>query len=149
MSIKDLFKKPFLSKSKQEGAFLFEGSSKEIGQKIEKHVGEFLSKKSFEILEYNYSVPQGEIDIVAKENQGNNCSQIVFIEVKASHEKTLSYFPEEKVSPAKIKKLAFAAESWLQQHPDIDNCRFDVISVIYHPQQGVKDLQHFKDAIEL
>lgn len=144
MKFKDLFKKPFLSNSKEERAFLFEGSSKEIGQKIEKTVGEFLSKKSFEILEYNYSVPQGEIDIVARENQ-----QIVFIEVKASHEKTLSYFPEEKVSPSKIKKLAFAAESWLQLHPEVDNCRFDVISVIYNPQQGVKDLHHFKDAIEL
>jgi putative endonuclease len=144
LNIKDLFKKPFLSNSKQEGAFLFEGSSKEIGQKIERVVGEFLSKKSFEILEYNYSVPQGEIDIVAKENQ-----QVVFIEVKASHEKTHSYFPEEKVSASKIKKLALAADSWLQQHPEIDNCRFDVISVIYHPQKGVKDLHHFKDAIEL
>lgn len=147
MNFKERFLKPFLFKfkrAKKERVFSFKGHSKEIGHEIEQWVGEFLTKKSFEILEYNYSVPQGEIDLIAKES-----NEVVFIEVKAIHERTLTYLPEEKVSSEKINRLVKAGESWLQAHPNCDECRFDVIAIIYNPTEGVKDLKHFRNAIEL
>lgn len=119
------------------------GNTKEIGEKIEKWVGEFLLKKSFEILEYNYSVPHGEIDIIAIEDK-----ELVFIEVKACHERDRDYFPEEKVTFSKITKLTKAAESWLQLHPEYEGGRFDVIAVNYHSEEGVKTLKHYRNAIE-
>lgn len=146
MNFKETLLKPLLFKfktNKKEGVFSFKGNSKEIGLQIEQWVGEFLRKKSFEILEFNYSVPHGEIDIVAKEN-----TEVVFIEVKAIQDKALSYYPEEKVTSSKAEKLSIAAESWLQAHPSVEECRFDVIAVIYQPNQGVVDLKHFRNAVE-
>ena len=49
----------------------------------------------------------------------------------------------------KIHKFSLAAESWLQSHPEVTECRIDVIAVIYEPNRGVTDLKHFRNAVEL
>lgn len=70
---------------------------------------ELLKKNGYQILERNYRIRGGEIDIVAKEK-----STLVFIEVKTrySHEFGL---PSEAMTPWKIKFLLKTARFYIQK----------------------------------
>lgn len=67
----------------------------------------FLKKNGYKILERNYRIRGGEIDIVAKEG-----GALVFVEVKTrySHEFGL---PEESMTPWKIKALLKTAQFYI------------------------------------
>lgn len=73
------------------------------GSNGEKMAIKFLENKGYKILESNFRLRGGEIDIVARDQE---C--LVFIEVKTrnSHEFGL---PEEAITPAKINLLKRAA----------------------------------------
>lgn len=94
------------------------------GIRAENAVCEFLSRKSFAILDRNYRIRQGEIDIVAQDQ-----SELVFIEVKYLSGKCLNYFPEEQVTRSKRKRLESAAKAWMNHH-NFKSCRFDVVAVM-------------------
>lgn len=68
---------------------------------------EFLRKQGYKILERNFLIRGGEIDIVAKDK-----NYLVFIEVKTrySHEFGL---PSEAMTPWKIKSLLKTAQFYL------------------------------------
>lgn len=70
---------------------------------------EYLKKQGYKILERNYRIRGGEIDIVAKEGD-----TLVFVEVKArwSHEYGL---PSESMTPWKIKYLLKTAMFYVQK----------------------------------
>ncbi len=70
---------------------------------------EYLKKIGYKILERNYRIRGGEIDIVAKDNQ-----VLVFVEVKTrwSHEYGL---PSESMTPWKIKYLLKTARFYIQK----------------------------------
>lgn len=69
----------------------------------------FLKKNGYQILERNYRIRGGEIDIVAREKE-----TLVFVEVKTrySHEYGL---PEESITPWKIKALLKTARFYIQK----------------------------------
>ena len=69
----------------------------------------FLQKQGYKILERNYRIRGGEIDIVAKDKK-----TLVFVEVKTrySHEYGL---PEESITPWKIKALLKTARFYIQK----------------------------------
>ena len=80
-----------------------------IGQLVEKIAYYFLIKKGYCILENNYTVPFGEIDIIAEKN---NC--IYFIEVKCR--KTNKYgLPEEAITDYKKKRIIRVAEYYIKR----------------------------------
>ncbi len=70
---------------------------------------EYLKKQGYSILERNYRIRGGEIDIVAKEG-----STLVFVEVKTrwSYEYGL---PVESVTPWKIRSLLKTARFYVQK----------------------------------
>lgn len=87
---------------------------------------EFLKKQGYKILERNFRIRGGEIDIIALDNQ-----TLVYVEVKArsSHQFGL---PEESVTPWKLKFLERAAKFYRnnRQHSKLPNLeRIDVVSV--------------------
>lgn len=85
---------------------------------------EFLKKLGFKILERNYRIRGGEIDIVARDGE-----DLVFIEVKArwSHEYGL---PVESITPWKIKALLKTALFYVLKIKWGDRLyRLDVVSV--------------------
>lgn len=94
------------------------------------HFGEdqacrFLRKKGFRILERNYRIRTGEVDIIAKSGK-----MIIFVEVKT---RTSSDFalPWEAVGFRKRKNLKSAAKMYIRERALKGfEYRFDVISII-------------------
>lgn len=105
------------------------------GQDAEKLVVDFLQKNSFCIIECNYRIARGEIDIIAQDGP-----TLVFTEVKYL-KNVRSYYPEEQVHYVKQKKIIRTAHSYLQKTGFSGPCRFDVISV--SPNEGAKGEYHF------
>ena len=80
-----------------------------IGSKGEDLACKYLQRQGYKILERNYRIRGGEIDIVAREKE-----TLVFVEVKTrySHEYGL---PEESITPWKIKALLKTARFYIQK----------------------------------
>lgn len=99
-------------------------------QKNKGNVGEdlaaqFLAERGYEIIERNFRLPFGEIDIVAMD-----CDTVCFVEVKA-RKSTDHGEPAEFVSWFKQKRLIRAAQAYLKiHHLDDIMCRFDVVTII-------------------
>lgn len=84
----------------------------------------YLKQKGFEILESQYRCKYGEIDLVAKEQE-----EIVFIEVKSRQSDARGY-PEESVTPEKVRHLIACAEFFLDEHQLTDRLwRIDVVAI--------------------
>lgn len=111
---------------------------KRIGKLGEKIAAEYLADKGYQLLDKNFNVKYGEIDLVALDK---DC--VVFVEVKT---RTSDAFgnPEDSVTPAKIERMQNAALLWLQAHTEApDDWRMDVIAIFLDHQNNIKDLQHF------
>lgn len=120
------------------GFFLGSRKTAETGEFGEQLAVDFLSEKGFEIIERNYTIGAGEIDIVAKDG-----SSVVFVEVKTLTRSRL-YNPEDQVSRKKRRRIEKAAGNWMLRHPDFSAGRFDVISVLI--ENGNPVIDHFEDA---
>ncbi len=97
---------------------------KMLGKEGEDRAAQFLAKKGYIILERNYSMRSGEIDLVALHN-----GEVVFVEAKT---RTSDAFgaPELAVTPQKQQRMLKAALAYmkykkLHQVP----CRFDVVAI--------------------
>ncbi len=87
---------------------------------------DFLKKQGYKILERNFRIRGGEIDIIAIED-----NTLVYVEVKTRSSNYFGY-PEESVTPRKIKFLERAAKFYrnnrsYQKLPSLE--RIDVITV--------------------
>jgi putative endonuclease len=90
----------------------------------EKLACEFLGNNGYHIIEKNYRCPEGEIDIVARQQD-----TLVFIEVRT---KTSQRFglPEESITPLKAARLRKLAASYGQSHLDLPAARrIDVVAI--------------------
>lgn len=88
----------------------------------------YLQRHGLELLERNYRVPRGEIDIIMRDG-----SILVFIEVR--YRTRENYCPAlESIDSGKQNRLRRTGERYWQSCPDnYTACRFDVI-VITGPQ---------------
>ena len=100
----------------------------------------YLLKKGYRILEQNYKVFFGEIDIIAEKN---NC--ICFVEVKSR--KSDKYgSPEEAITYHKQKKIIKVAQLYIKKKRIEDKYfRFDVITLIFD-KHSLKDFKHIVNA---
>jgi len=103
----------------------------------------FLTRKGYQILERNWRIRSGEIDIVADDN-----GTMVFVEVKA-RSSTEYGTGEEAITPHKKKKIINAAKAYLKYGGKDLPCRFDVISILFDEKRKVKEINHIKDAFTL
>ena len=113
---------------------------KELGNIGEQIAVEYLEKNKYQILERNFYCRQGEIDIIAKDNQ-----EIVFIEVKT---RTSINFgkPAESINEIKQKHMYKAAKYFLYKTKRLDDfIRFDVIEVLI--SNGKFNINHIKQII--
>lgn len=113
--------------------------SKAIGDWGELCASSHLIEKSYSILDRNYRIRCGELDIVASLQD-----LVVFVEVKSSTLARAPYDLEERVTAAKRRRCELAARHWLQQNAVDGPCRFDVIIVEGGPSNP--KLHHFEDA---
>ncbi len=117
-------------------------STHQKGKWGEERAAVFLRLKGYSILEKNYRVPQGEIDLIAWKN-----GTLVFVEVKARRGLAQGT-PLEAVSTHKVRRLSAAAAVYLSYRKDPPaNCRFDVVTL--GPEKnwmGLARIRHFENA---
>lgn len=112
------------------------------GKEGEDTAEKYLLKNGYEILERNFNCRQGEIDIIAKEND-----EIVFIEVKTRRNKKYGE-PIEAVTHIKIKHLIRSIEYYLYIKDLEDSfIRIDVIEIYQSKYKTL--LHHIKNAITM
>lgn len=116
-------------------------NNKAIGYLGENIAVRYLKKHGYKIIERNFSIRCGEIDIIAK-----HAEFLCFVEVKSRH---LTFFgePYEFVTYKKKEKLKRTARMWLCMNQASEaKCRFDVISIIFKKNDKVDKIQHIKNA---
>ena len=98
-------------------------AEKTLGAWGEEQAARYLRRRGWRIVERNYTVRQGEIDLIAHDG-GTLC----FVEVKVRS--NLRYgLPREYVTYSKREKLRTTAEYYLATHDADAVCRFDVAEV--------------------
>ena len=110
---------------------------REQGSRYERIAGDYLEKKGYQILEYNFRCPYSEIDIIARD--GN---VLVFCEVKyrSGNDKVQ---PLEAVGVRKQKRISMAALFYIGRYQaDSEPCRFDVIGI------SGNEITHIENAFE-
>lgn len=95
------------------------------GRKGEEEACAFLVARGFRVLEKNYMIRGGEIDIIARADD-----TIVFLEVKRRSSLRKGR-PAESVTPAKQQKIVTAAMHYLKKKGWYDlRVRFDVVEIV-------------------
>ncbi len=102
----------------------------------------YLMRNGYEIIDRNWRIGDGEIDIIAKKE-----NIIVFVEVKTAYSDVFGD-PIEWVNKAKQRQIGKIAAVWLAQN-DPGDCffRFDVIAL--KGKGGDFDIEHMEDAFIL
>jgi putative endonuclease len=114
-------------------------SKKTVGQRGEEIACKALKKRGYRILDKNFSCRQGELDIVAEDND-----VVCFIEVKARSYEDYG-LPEEAVTHWKKRKLLNTAFVYIEKKKIKDrDMRFDIISV----DLKTREARILKDAFE-
>ena len=98
----------------------------------------FLINKGYYIVERNYRIRTGEIDIIAKD--GNT---LVFVEVR--FRKNIRFgVPEETINYKKIKNIINTAHRYISMNKvEYDDIRFDVIAI------ENEEIRHILNAFDL
>ena len=116
-------------------------TTKEIGDMGETAACRYLESKGYTILERNFKIKTGEIDIIAKDGE---C--IVFTEVK-TRKNTLYGEPSECVDFRKQRRITRTAMYYTDT---VNNeIRFDVIEVLYKMTGGkavITSVNHIENA---
>lgn len=102
---------------------------KALGKKGEDAVAAWLQQHGFKILDRNYQVRQGEVDLIATRED-----VVAFIEVKT---RTTEYFPTSMVvNMTKQRKIIKAAQWFVLKNNIIDKVlRFDVATVRFENER--------------
>ncbi len=117
-------------------------SNKSTGDLGKSLAREYLENKGYRILDTNYRCPQGEVDIVARQDDF-----LVFVEVRTRT--SLNYgSPEESVTPAKKDRLIATALHYRQGHYNMPaSWRIDFVGVMLNPKDGPPRIEHIPNAI--
>jgi putative endonuclease len=110
------------------------GSNKgrsEIGQAAEDRALQHLQDQGLRLLARNYRVAQGpgaragEVDLIMRDPRD---ATLVFVEVRARRDASHGG-AAASVSPAKQRRLIYAARHYLMRWPSPPPCRFDVVAL--------------------
>ncbi|MCX6807472.1 MAG: YraN family protein [Patescibacteria group bacterium] len=117
-------------------------SKKQVGHSGENIAAEWLASYGFHILEKNFRVKQGEVDLIVRHN-----NRIHFIEIKA---RTSGFggLPEDFVNSRKQSRLIKAAYFWLAKHQRIkDEICFSIVAVRFRGTEP-PDIRFIENAFE-
>jgi putative endonuclease len=128
-------------------------SRQSLGRWGESIAARYLQSRGYQIQERNARTPYGEIDIVAiqlsviSQGRSDPSSVVVFVEVK-TRTSTAFGFPEESITERKQAHMLAAAESYIQERPELGNdWRIDVIAIQCHGSRKKHSLKHFENVI--
>jgi putative endonuclease len=117
-----------------------------LGSRAE-HICEMqLRRRGWRILDRNWRVRMGEIDIVAMDG-----STLVIVEVKAhsSSNRAGPSVPALAVGPRKQGRLRRLATAWLMargHRHGFENLRFDVVGITFSADGTIAGYEHIEDA---
>lgn len=89
----------------------------------EEQAARYLRRHGWRLVERNYTVRQGEVDLIAEKN-----GVLAFVEVKLRKDDRFGE-AREFVTPAKQRRILTAASLYLAAHESEAQPRFDVIEV--------------------
>ncbi len=99
------------------------GDHLNLGKEGEKIAEDWLVSKGFSLLYRNWRFRKFEIDIIALKN-----GLLHFIEVKLRSSNSFG-FPEDKVTPKKLRSLFQAVDQFMLLHPSYQDFRMDILSI--------------------
>lgn len=105
----------------------------------EEKAGEFLIKNGYSILDRNFRIREGEIDIIAEKQ-----NFLVFVEVKTLPHGNAEILAHE-LNSIKRKKIIKTSKCYLQKHRQYNNrfIRYDVIAI---DVPGLDPVYHIENA---
>jgi putative endonuclease len=116
---------------------------RETGALGERIARDFLGENGYEILENNYRCPNGEIDIVARQED-----TLVFVEVRTKRSQLFGS-PEESITPVKREKLRTLAQYYRQEHENLPlNWRIDVVAIEMDKSCKVTRIEIIENAVD-
>ena len=118
--------------------------NKNLGDFGEDMAESYLKEKGFNIIERNFYIKGGEIDIICMDED-----TLVFVEVKTRKSDKFGN-PAEAIDRKKAEHMRCAAERYYDSHSLDCEVRFDVVEVFATLSGGVPELleiRHIKGAI--
>jgi putative endonuclease len=94
-----------------------------VGSEKEQVACLYLEGRGLRLVARNYRCRHGELDLVMRDD-----NTLVFVEVRFRHS-TRFGGAAESVDAHKQQRLAAAAGHYLQRHPSLLACRFDVLAI--------------------
>ncbi|MBI2450918.1 MAG: YraN family protein [Parcubacteria group bacterium] len=115
----------------------------ELGKFGEDFSVQYLENHNYKILDRNYRLKFGELDIVAQKGK-----TVVFCEVKTRIKNDFAS-PEDNVNFKKQKKLIRLAELYLikNKYPQNQEWQIDIISIDVDRQSKKSEIRHLEQAI--
>ena len=102
-----------------------------------------LEAKGYTILERNWSVKEGEIDLIASKPR-----ELIFVEVRTRRSRAM-VSAEESIDARKAAHVRAAAMAYVQQHPDVPaNQRIDAVVIELDAKGRVMRVEQIENAIE-
>lgn len=114
-------------------------SNKDFGNRGERLAVKFLRRQGYKILERNFRLKSGEIDVIAKDGD-----QIVFVEVKTRSSNNQEFL-RASINRAKERRIAKTASYYLgkEKYHGLKG-RFDVVLIVNN--NGRPNIEHIKNA---
>ncbi len=116
-------------------------SRKKLGKWGESLAAQHLESKGYKILERNWRIGRGEIDLIIKGGQ-----ELIFVEVK-TRRGTKMGFPEEGLTQRKAEKLMTLAQQYIAQN-DLDvDWRIDLVAIELDNTGKLLRCEHIPNAV--
>lgn len=109
-----------------------------LGKRGEELAQAYLKNKGYRIRHCNWRFQKAELDIVCMKDD-----LIIVVEVKSRNLFAIER-PQDAVTIAKQKRIVRAADAYIQEYDINEECRFDIISVIF--DKGKHEIEHLEDA---
>jgi putative endonuclease len=118
-------------------------SRQDSGQRGEAVAASFLRRKGFRILERNFLLRGGELDLICRKG-----STLVFVEVRARANLAFGH-PLESITAAKRRHLLRAALVYLKKnHWEEQPFRFDLVAILWDERGWPKEITHLENCLE-
>lgn len=116
------------------------------GNRGEQFAVEFLTSQGFQIIDRNFRIRGGEIDIIAIETDPQTNEQtLVFFEVKTRSSNNFGE-PLEAIGYYKMRALIKATQFYKMKHPRLpDLMRIDAVSVLINDDGQLLDIELVKN----
>jgi putative endonuclease len=103
---------------------------------------DFLSNNGYRIIERNFRCADGEIDIIAHQE-----NTLVFVEVRTKRSRQFGS-PEESITATKMEKLRTVAAYYCQNHDNLpETQRIDVVAVEINAQGHASRIELIENAV--